>query len=224
MERRSDRPFIFYGCSELREILGKMAEDEKELADLIEEVPEDSIFYHTHSFLLRHRLSNGEYLNDFANWVATEVEDRVLSERLGIIDPSEFDNLESLREEILSIIDDHLSGARIIPQVIFGEPFAFMQSRIVQFPTGFGASSLRELRHAIEEVDTGALYFHFFEVRLRVKKRDYDIPTWLIDELEMNELAEQIRSIRPYWMTLEQLRSNLLGLCDREIEKGERAS
>jgi hypothetical protein len=219
MERRSGRPFIFYGCSELREILGKMAEDEKELADLIEEVPADSIFYHTHDFLLRHRQANGEYSNDFANWVATEVEDRVLAERLGILDPSEFEDLESLREEILSIVDDHLAGARIIPRVIFGEPFAFMQSRIVQIPAGIEASSLPELHRALEEVDISAIYFHFFEARHRVKRREYDIPLWLMEELELNELAEQIRKIQPYWMTLEQLRSRLLSLCDREIEK-----
>jgi len=218
MSQRAQRPFVFYGCMELREILGKAAENEKELADLIEEVPPDSIFYHTHSFLLRHRFANGEYLNDFANWVATEVEDRVLGERLGIIDPSEFEDLEALREEILSIIDDHLAGARIIPRVIFGEPFAFMQSRIVQIPAGPEAYSLEDLRQNLEEVDISALYFHLFEARLRLKRRDYDIPLWLMEELGLKELAEQIRRIQLYSMSLEQLRSKLLSLCEREIE------
>jgi hypothetical protein len=218
MERRAQRPFIFYGCMELREILGKTAENEKELADRIEEVPTDSIFYHTHSFLLRQRFANGEYLNDFANWVATEVEDRVLGERLGIIDPSEFETLEALREEILSIIDDHLAGARIIPRVIFGEPFSFMQSRIIQIPTGLEAYTLKELSRGLEEVDISAIYFHFFEVGLRLKRREYDIPLWLVEELGLNELAEQIRRIRLYSMTLEQLRSKLLSLCGREME------
>ncbi|MFH0872043.1 MAG: DUF5752 family protein [bacterium] len=222
MNQRAQRPFVFYGCMELREILGKTAEDEKELADLIQDVPSDSIFYHTHSFLLRHRLANGEYLNDFANWVATEVEDRVLGERLGIIDPSEFETLEALREEILSIIDDHLAGARIVPQVIFGESFSFMQSRIVQIPTGLEAYSLSELCQSLEEVDISAIYFHLFEVRLRVKRRENDIPLWLIEELGLNDLAEQIRKIQPYSMTLEQLRSKLLSLCGREMEERRR--
>jgi len=218
MSRRAQRPFIFYGCMELREILGKTAENEKELADLIEEVPSDSIFYHTHSFLLRHRSTNGEYMNDFANWVATEVEDRVLSERLGIIDPCEFETLEALREEILSIIDDHLAGARIIPQVIFGESFSFMQSRIIQIPTGLEVYTLSELCQGLEEIDISAIYFHFFEVRHRLKRREYDIPLWLIEELGLNELSEQIRKIRLYSLTLEQLRSKLLSFCGREME------
>jgi hypothetical protein len=204
---------------ELREILGKTAENEKELADRIEEVPSDSIYYHTHSFLLRHRLANGEYLNDFANWVATEVEDRVLGERLGIIDPSEFETLEALREEILSIIDDHLAGARIVPRVIFGEPFSFMQSRIIQIPTGLRAYTLNELCQGLEQVDVSALYFHFFEVRFRLKSTEDDIPLWLMEQLGLHALAEEIRRIRLYSLTLEQLRSRLLALCGREVDR-----
>lgn len=220
MERQAQRPFIFYGCMELREILGKTAENEKELADLIEEVPSDSIFYHTHSFLLRQRFPNGEYPNDFANWVATEVEDRVLGERLGIIDPSEFETLEALREEILSTIDDHLAGVRIIPRVIFGEPFSFMQSQIIQIPTGLHSLTLPEFCQGLEQIDVSSLYFHFFEVRHRLKRREYDIPIWLMEELGLNELAEEIRRIRLYSLPLEQLRSKLLGLCARVVERG----
>jgi hypothetical protein len=220
MERRAARPLVFYGCMELRELLGKRAENEKELADLIEEVPPDSIYYHTHNFLLRHRFSNGEYLNDFANWVATEVEDRVLGERLGIIDPSEFESLESLREEILSIIDDHLAGVRIVPRVIFGEPFSFMQSRLIQIPTGLQVCSLLELCQALEQVDVSVLYFHFFAVRFRLRDPELDLPLWLIEELGLNQLAEGIRKTRLYSLSLEQLRSHLLALCGKELEAG----
>ena len=47
--------FTFIACSELQEILGQQAEDEKGLAELIEEVPLDSIHFHTHTYFLRHR-------------------------------------------------------------------------------------------------------------------------------------------------------------------------
>src|SRR5262249_47892285 len=49
-------PFVFVGCVELREILGQRAEDEKELADLLAQVPAGSVYYHTHGFFLRHRV------------------------------------------------------------------------------------------------------------------------------------------------------------------------
>ncbi|MFC1592671.1 DUF5752 family protein, partial [Candidatus Omnitrophota bacterium] len=75
--------FIFMGCIEIRELLGKSADNEQELMELIEEVSIDSIYYHTHSYFLRHFYIAGPYPNDFANWAAIQVRDRVLGEKLG---------------------------------------------------------------------------------------------------------------------------------------------
>ena len=52
--RSATMPFRFISCMELREVLSKRAMDEHRLLELIEEVPADSIYYHTHSYLLRH--------------------------------------------------------------------------------------------------------------------------------------------------------------------------
>jgi hypothetical protein len=72
---------------ELREVLGKRAMDEHRLLELIEEVPADSIYYHTHSYFLRHAYTQQLYSNDFATWVVLYAQDRVLGERLGVLDP-----------------------------------------------------------------------------------------------------------------------------------------
>ncbi|MBI4000542.1 MAG: hypothetical protein HY348_02020 [Nitrospira defluvii] len=44
---------------ELREVLAREAMDEQRLLELIEEVPGDSIYYHTHSYYLRHPYAPG---------------------------------------------------------------------------------------------------------------------------------------------------------------------
>ena len=95
--RKANQPFCFIGSSELREILGQEADDEKRLVELLEEVPLGSIYYHTHTYFLRHSNVEQLYPNDFAQWVATEVRDHVLGERLAVIDPFELQGLESLR-------------------------------------------------------------------------------------------------------------------------------
>ena len=46
-------PFAFVGCIELREILGRRARDERELMEELEQVPAESIYYHTDSVFLR---------------------------------------------------------------------------------------------------------------------------------------------------------------------------
>jgi len=102
--RPAEYPFVFVGCWELREMLARSARDERQLLEAIEEVPLDSIYYHTHSFLLRHKYIAGPYPNDFATWAAIQVRDRVLGEKLGILSPYDFQNLESLRAEVATIV------------------------------------------------------------------------------------------------------------------------
>lgn len=219
MERQAKAPFLFVGCVELKEILGKEAENEKELADLLDEVPLDSIYYHTHSYFLRHPFVAGLYLSDFATWAAVQVRDRILGERLAVIDPFDFENLTVLREEILSIIDDHLSKMSIVPRVVFGEPFYFKQSRIVEVFTGLEARTLREFRDVLADIDASAIYFHLHEARMRLNRREGDFSVWLRESLEMSELADAVRAINPYLGSLERLRSKLLTTCDEFLKR-----
>jgi hypothetical protein len=74
--RSANMPFRFVSCIELREVLGKRAMDEHRLLELIEEVPADSIYYHTHSDFLRRSYTQQLYSNDFAAWVVLYAQDQ----------------------------------------------------------------------------------------------------------------------------------------------------
>src|SRR5512146_1734136 len=87
---RAPTPFRFVGCVELREMLGRKAADVQQLMAGIEEVPADSIYYHTHSYFLRYEHGPSLFPSDYATWVAVSVRDRVVIERLGLLDPFEF--------------------------------------------------------------------------------------------------------------------------------------
>lgn len=214
-----DTTFRFIGCSEIQEILGKQAEDERQLAELLEEVPLDSVYYHTHSFFLRSRFIERGYPNDFAQWAGEQVRDHVLAERLCVMDPFDFPSLEALREELISIIDDHLSVMGTVPRVGFGTPFYFNRSRILEVPTGLEVRTLREFRDAISEVDVSALYFHVFEAHLRLQRNENDFSAWIRAGLKLPELADRIKALNPYLGSLERLRSSLLDMCDDYLAK-----
>jgi len=218
--RPGEGPFTFVACVELREFAGVRAENERQLADLIEEVSLDSIYYHTHAFFLRHKFVAGAYPNDFATWAAIQVRDRILGERLAMVDPGEFANLQALREELVSVIDDHLRRLQIVPGVIFGEPFDFIQSRIVEIPTGTQVRTLREFRDALLEVDVSAIYFHLVEARLRLGRGQNDFAAWLEHVLDQPELAAKVRAVDPYAGSLERTRSRLIQLCDEALAEG----
>jgi hypothetical protein len=215
--------FRFIGCSEIQEILGKQAEDERQLAELLEEIPLDSVYYHTHSYFLRARFIERTYPNDFAKWTSEQVGDHVLAERLSVVDPFDFSSLEALREELISIIDDHLSSMATVPRVGFGTPFYFNRSRILEVPTGLETRTLREFRNAISEVDVSAIYFHVFEAHLRLQREENDLSAWIRGSLKLTELANQMQALNPYLGSLERLRSSLLTMCDEYLAKSGQA-
>lgn len=220
MAREFKTPFEFVECMELKQILGLRAGDEKQLADLLQEAPLDSVYYHTHGVFLRHKAIGGVYPNDFASWAAVQVRDQALGERLAVLDPFDYVSLEDLRGEILSVIDDHLSRLNFVPRVVHGDAFDFIQSRITQVPTGHKATSLRALRDLLSEVDVSAIYFHFIEARVRLRNGRSDFAVWLDETLGLQPLAAQIDAINPYGESLERLRSEILTLCDDTLQKG----
>ncbi len=201
-------------------MLGRIAWDERELLIGIEEVPADSIHYHSHSHFLRSRYLGAPYPNDFATWAAIQVRDRVLGERLAVVDPFDYGDLERLRAELITIIDDHLASLQTIPRVVYGEPFDFMRSSIIEVPTGIAAHTLREFRDALAHVDLSVVYYHFFEPVRSKDRRATDPAYWLEEELHLPALAAKVRQLNPYVSSLEGLRTKLVAVCTEALDQG----
>lgn len=219
--QQATEPFTFVGCVEVRQALDRRATDERELMDRLEEVPAGSVFYHTHGYFLRHRPFTTAYGNDFATWVAQQVRDQVLAERLAVVNPFEFRGLEELREELVSVIHDHLTRLSSVPRVEFGEAFYFQQSHIVEVPIRSGATTLVEFRDALAEVDASAIYFHMVEARSRLGRRSGDFAEWVRSSLGLPQLAERIQAIDTYMTSLERVRARVLSLVDQALEEAE---
>jgi Family of unknown function (DUF5752) len=209
-------PFRFVSCHGLQRMLGLIARDEAELLQHIEDAPIESIHHHTHAYFLRHHYLAGAYPNDFATWAAIQVRDRVLGERLAIVDPFDFEDLEALRTMLIATIDDHLTHTPIVPRVVYGEPFYFMATTLVEIPTGLEARTLEEFRDRLAGCEVAVVYYHLFEAR-RCHRPTFD--AW-VDALGRKALAEAIRRVHPYTTDLEGLRRRLLELCDEALKRG----
>jgi hypothetical protein len=207
---------------ELKEMLGRIAWDERELLNGIDEVPADSIHYHSHSHFLRSRYLGAPYPNDFATWAAIQVRDRVLGERLAVIDPFDYGDLERLRTELVSILDDHLASLQTIPRVVYGEPFDFMRSTIIEIPTGMAARTLREFCEALTRVDLSVVYYHFFEPVRAKDRRATDPAIWLEEDLHLPALADRVRKLNPYVSSLDTLRTKLVTICSAALAETDR--
>ena len=218
MSTATAAPFVFTGCVEVRQALQRTAADERELMDRLEEVPAGSIFYHTNGYFLRHRPITTAYGNDFAAWVAVQVRDQALSERLAVVNPFEFASVEALREELITVVYDHLRPLRSVPRVETGEPFQFQQSYIVEVELGPPSTTLVEFRDGLATVDASAIYFHMVEARARLGRRSGDFAEWIRDSLGLTALAERIERVDTYMTSLERVRARVLALIDQELE------
>ena len=196
-------------------MLGQVARDEAELLQHLEDVPVQSIHHHMHAYFLRHPYLAGAYPNDFATWAAIQVRDRVLGERLAIVDPFDFEDIEELRQNLIAVIDDHLTRTPVVPRIVYGEPFYFMTTTLIEIPTGLEARNLGELRNGLAGAEVAVVYYHLFEAR---RRGGLTFDGWLEAHGHAG-LAEAVRRVHPYTTDLEGLRSRLLQLFDDELRK-----
>jgi hypothetical protein len=101
--------------------------------------------------------------------------------------------------------------------VIFGEPFDFMQSHVVEVPTGVTAGTLEEFRAGLATIQPSAIYYHAIESSRRLARPETDFAAWLREGLGLDRLAAAVNRVDPYAGSLEQLRTELLRLCDAEL-------
>src|SRR5258708_2955126 len=100
--------FYFKDCALSTIATGKKAENLRELYDRLSTIHPSSIYHHFWGTRLSPQYETQEYLNDFAMWCYQHIHDQTLAERLSIIDPTEYKNLEDLRKELLSAIETRL--------------------------------------------------------------------------------------------------------------------
>lgn len=209
------KPYEMMTTAEIREILNRRAESEQDLLQGIEEVDASSIYYHTHSYYLQGKYQTDQYPNDFATWVAVHVRDRVLSERLAVVDPWTLGDVEALRQQLITIIEDHLETMRISPRALFGDPFDFVRSHTFAVPTGTVVRTREDLREAFRAVPPESLYYHFFEDAFGKRRKTGSLVSWVAEELRDRRLAESLSRLNPYRLHIEPLRATLLRVMER---------
>ena len=172
-------PFQFMDCALTILSLGRSAQNLRELRDGISVVPAPSIFHHYLEGLLKPAFDDPEYRNDFSVWARRHLHDNILAERLGGIDPMDYESVEALRQQALDVIEDRLAEIPYVASVPPGRAFYFLQSHRVVLDTGLRAATPAELGAQIPRLPSGSIFYHFIEGRRRSPRRADDFSTWL---------------------------------------------
>jgi hypothetical protein len=215
-------PFLVKDCTLLIRMSGlNPAFNLRELRDRIACCSPDVIYHHFCETLLAPTFDYPDFRNDFALWVKRQLEENVLAERLGVIDPYGYPSLETLRADVLDILDERINEMEYLPSVSPGHEFHFREAVTVVFETGERLLRPEDMPGAIEGMTKGSVYFHFLEARRRTESGLDDFSLWLEEWGEpWLPAVGELRTIDFLFQSLTELRSDLVRvltpLCRKE--------
>ncbi len=214
--KKIPEPFEFKECVSIVKSTGEKARNLIEMRKLISKVGNECIFHHVYQYFLKGHIL--EYTNDFAEWAGETLEERALAERLASIDPYTLKSVASVRKAILGEIDGFLS---IFPEprdVVSGSEFYFNETVNLVFPVGIKTKNLAEFLVAIEHVDTGSIYYHFYDSRVRLGEGVMDdFSMWIEHTLGRKKVAEKIRAIDPFMHSIESIRKHIKEIVEEYV-------
>ncbi len=207
------RPFVVKDCTLVAIATGDRAQNLKELRERLLTIHPGSIYYHFWGGHLRPKFVDPEYNNDFAAWVKHALHDTALAERLAIVDPTWFPNIEDLRKEVLEIIEERLDETEWIPWAKREEQFHFIRAQMIIFSTRCLIKRPEDLLRMIPHLSEGSIFYHFIDARRRTEGGVNDFCAWLhLFGERYQDLCARLCAIDPYFVTLAELREELLSV------------
>jgi hypothetical protein len=216
----NDAVFGIRDCVLIAIATGVKALTLKELCDGLAQIHAGSIYYHFWGGLLQPRFEQQEYNNDFAAWCRHELHDAQLAERLAVVDPTDYGDMEDLRRELIEIIEQRVDESERLQWVPVNRPFEFIQSKIIVFDTHTRVGEPEALAELMPRFSTGTVFYHFIDARRRSPARLDDFSAWLcVFGDRYTRLIHDLADIDPYFGTLVELRQQLADTFARHAEE-----
>ena len=204
---------------------GRRAQTLRELRDILRDIHSGCVYHHFWGTLLRPQFSDREYNNDFATWCHHSLHDNRAAERLAVIDPAEYTDLEGLRQEVIEVIDERLDETELMLFARADQQFHFARSVIVVFDTYRRLARPAELVSVLPELSVGSIFYHFIDARRREPVGVDDFRAWLLGlGAEYEELCAALAEVDPYFESLFVLRARLAELFAEHLGRGRSAA
>lgn len=211
-------PFQFKDCALVPVATGVRAQNLRELSEGVAKAHSGCIYYHFWGGLLRPHFDDPEYNNDFAAWAYRGLHDEILAERLAIIDPTDYGEIEPLRAAVQTVLEERLDESTWVPWARGDRLFHFVRSQIVVFHTRRTLSDPARLGEIIPTLSVGSVFFHFIDARRRNPNGWDDFRCWIENAPEYAPLAECLAKVDPYFVGLRELRRQLADACSGRLQ------
>lgn len=214
--------FAIKDCALAAIATGCRAQNLRELRDQLATIHHGSIYYHFWGELLRPKFVDLEHINDFAGWARSALHDGRLAERLAVIDPTEYPDIDDLRKELIEVIEERLDESEIVPWCSPDEQFHFMRSQIVVFDTHVRLETPRELAKILPTISPSSIFYHFIDGRRREPVGLDDFRYWIQNfGSEYEALDAQLAEVDPSFESLTRLRTQLANVFENFFKGGD---
>lgn len=211
--------FVLRDCALIAIATGQRAQNLKELRDILLGIHPGSLYFHFWGGLLQARFEEREYNNDFAAWARHNLHDAVLAERLSVVDPTELEDLEALRQELIDIVEQRLDEHESLVWTAPDQQFEFIRSQIVVFDTRRRVEQPEQLAALLPILSTSSVFYHFIDARRRSGEGLDDFRTWLGGfDGQYAILVARLAALDPYFVSLSELRAELAALFAAHFE------
>lgn len=218
--------FTIKDCTLISRMAGvREALNLRELEERLYECPDECLFHHFCERVIRPTFDDPDYTNDFAYWVSNELGDKVLAERIAVINPYKMASFDELRQHLLDIVQERLSEIEHISWAPRGNGFQFLQAVTVVFETSATMETVEDFYKILPQISLGSIYYHFVEARRRTENGLDDFSVWIAQHgEEYQPLIRALAKIDFYFLSLTELRQVLLNTVSKFAKEKQHAS
>lgn len=203
--------FIVKSCTLPAISLGKKAHSLLELRDQILIIPDGCLYMHFWGNRLFPRFTDPDYHNDFAIWSYEKIHDQFLAERLSVLDPMDYSDINGLRQTVVKTIEQRMGEIGPDFSKLKAAPFHFVNSKLLICETPFVISHPKELKTIIPKIAPSSIFYHFIDAKMRTAGKEDDFSAWLNDYHNGYQgFIKKIHSIDASFLSLREIKEEFM--------------
>jgi hypothetical protein len=139
---------------------------------------------------------------------------------MAVLDPINYLDMESLRRELVDLVEERLDEVEWLNWARSDSEFHFARSQFLIFDTSYRIEIPDELASAVAGMSAGSIFYHFVEARRRLPEGLDDLRFWLMGFGDTyTDLCMRLASVDPYFSTLTELRRQLTDIFTAYFEE-----
>ncbi|MDF2952969.1 MAG: hypothetical protein OD816_000214 [Thermodesulfobacterium sp.] len=206
-----NNPFIFKSELWIPRYTGIKVYSIKDFIESLKVIDKLSIFYHMYINIFNYHNLPTFYTNSISFWFYKNGR-ILLAEKLSIIDPLDYYDLEDLRNVLVRTLEENYDETWNRKEE---NPFYFIEAEREIIKSGEVANTLEEFIEGVKKSSINSLFYHLVTSRIENKTLINDYSAWLFNIGEAKK-AEKISKLDLYTMNLYEIKKKIISILEGE--------